>query len=313
MSRVGFEPSSGLYYEVLGKRSSPHDVPILLIHGGGATGACFRSNLDGGPGWADQLAARGYEVWVTDWPGCGRSGNQHVAEVDYGTVVGGYRHLLRDVIGEPVVVVPHSMGGATAWQLVEHEGDLLVGVVAVAASYPGNVPPRATVLREEGSVLVARFEETGVEFVIDRTRGYLYEDDYIYNQAIGSSTRFPMDKVEQMRAGLVGLPPTMLQQRIGVLPGLPAVEDTSTFAGVPIRLLAGSEDPAHRPETEQATAAQFREWGAAVSVVALSDLGMKGNGHFIFFEDNERDVLDAIDRQIAEVVAAGRAREAVRR
>jgi pimeloyl-ACP methyl ester carboxylesterase len=265
------------------------------------TGACFRANLEGGPGWADQLAQRGHEVWVTDWPSCGRSGRLHPIDTEYADVVAGYRRLLRDVIGEPVVVLPHSMGGATTWQLIEHERDVVVGVVAVAASYPGNVPPQAEVLDDDGTVIRARFLETGVEFTVDRRRGYLYEDDYLYNQAISTSTRFPRDRIDRLRAGLVGVPPRMLLQRIGVLPGLPAVENTAAFAGVPIRLVAGTEDPAHTLATERATAAQFSAWGADTSVVWLGDLGIEGNGHFLFFEDNEREVLAVLAAQVDAV------------
>ncbi|MGY1812294.1 alpha/beta fold hydrolase [Blastococcus sp. SYSU D00820] len=306
--RCGYEPTSGLYYEVLGSDgSAPSLPPLLLIHGGGATGACFRGTLDGRPGWADRLAARGHEVWVTDWPGTGRSGGRHLVDIDYADVVDGYRRLLRDVISEPVVVVPHSMGGATTWQLVEHERDLVLGVVAIAASYPGNVPPRATVLTEDGDRIVARFEETGVEFVVDRGRGYLYEDAYIQRQAIATSTRFPRDQVERLRTSFSGLPPKMLLQRIGVIPGLPAVERASAFAGVPIRLVSGPEDPAHTRDVEEATVAQFRGWGADAQVVALADRGISGNGHFLFYEENEEQVLDVVAQQIGEVAEQGAA------
>lgn len=306
MQRSAYEPKSGLYYEVLGTSGSGHP-PILMIHGGGATGGCFRGNLAGGPGWADRLADAGHEVWVTDWPGCGRSGKRHVVDITYADVVEGYRHLLRDVIRRPVVVVPHSMGGATAWQLVEHDRDLVVGVVGIAASYPGNAAPTSQVIDEEGPVVRARFLETGVEFVVDRTRGYIYEDDYVRNQAIATSTRFPRDRVELLRAGFSGLPPTMLLQRIGVLPGLPAVEDTTAFAGIPIRLIAGTKDPAHRPETEQATAAQLRSWGADVTVVDLAELGITGNGHFLFYEENERELFELVAEHVVQVAAATRA------
>jgi pimeloyl-ACP methyl ester carboxylesterase len=303
--RVGHEPSSGTYYEVLGPANA--ETPVLLIHGGGATGACFRSDLHGNPGWADLLAERGHEVWVTDWPGCGRSGNRHLVDLEYADIVAGYRRLLRDVIARPAVVVCHSMGGATTWQLVEHEGDLVRGVVSVAAAYPGNIPPRGKVLREEGDIVHARFLETGVDFRVDRGRGYLYEDDYIYNQGIATSSRFPLDRVDAMRAGLVGFPPRMLLQRMGILPGLPIVEHPSRFAGKPIRLVAGTEDPAHRLETEQATVNLLRSWGADAELVWLGDRGIVGNGHFLFFEDNAAEILDIVAEQMEAVSAvAGR-------
>jgi pimeloyl-ACP methyl ester carboxylesterase len=305
--RIGHEPSSGTYYELLGEGND--GTPVLLIHGGGATGACFRGTLEGGPGWADLLAERGHRVWVTDWPGCGRSGNRHLIDLEYADIVDGYRRLLREVIAEPVVVVCHSMGGATTWQLIEHEGDLVAGVVAVAASYPGNNPPSSTILEEDGAKLTFVFDETGVRFTLDRSRGYIYEDDYIYNQGISTSMRFPRDRVEQMRAGLVPFPPRMLLQRVGLLPGLPAVNDTAPFAGKHIRLVAGTEDPAHTIETERSTTEMLRGWGADAELVWLGDRGITGNGHFLFFEDNSAEVLAIVAEQIdavAGVAPAGR-------
>lgn len=304
---IGHEPRSGTYYEILGAEGA--ETPILFIHGGGATGACFRGDLCGNPGWADLLAERGHEVWVTDWPGCGRSGNRHVIDLEYADIVSGYRRLVRDVIARPIVVVCHSMGGATTWQLVEHEGDLVRGVVSVAAAYPGNIPPRGEILREEGDVVIARFLETGVDFRVDRGRGYLYEDDYIFNQGIATSTRFPRERVDAMRAGLVGFPPRMLLQRMGILPGLPIVADTARFTNKPIRLVAGTEDPAHTLETERATVELLRGWGADVELVWLGDRGIVGNGHFLFFEDNAADILDVIAEQIDGVTAAARSYE----
>jgi pimeloyl-ACP methyl ester carboxylesterase len=299
--RCGNEPSTGTYYEVLGEGG---DAPtVLMIHGGGATGACFRGDLDGNTGWADLLAERGHEVWVTDWPGCGRSGNRNVIDIEYADVVEGYRRLLRDVIGKPVVVIPHSMGGATTWQLVEHEADLVAGVVSVAASFPGNIQSHSSVLSDDGTVIRVRFEDSGAEFTVDRGRGYIYEDDYIYRQAIGGSTRFPLDRVDQMRAGLVPFPPRMLLQRMGVLPGLPPVEDTSGFEGMPIRLVAGTEDPAHTHAIERSTIELLASWGAEAELVWLGDRGIAGNGHFMMFEDNNREVLEVIGEQVDAVAA----------
>jgi len=292
----GHEPGTGLYYERVG---DPGDrPPVLFIHGGGATGACFRATPDGRAGWADLLGAAGYHCWVTDWPGTGRSGNRDPRDVRYDDVVAGYRALVKNVIGEPVVVVCHSMGGAVAWQLVAHEPDLVAGVVAVAAAYPANLAARSQVLEDDGDVVLVRFADTGVINVVDRRTVNFYGDDYIEHQALATSTRFPRAWVGQLRASLVGLPPRMLLQRMGVLDGLPAVADPAGFARARIRLVTGGEDPAHTWAIETRTVELLRSWGADAQLVWLPDLGIEGNGHFLFYEENSEQVLDVVRTQI---------------
>jgi pimeloyl-ACP methyl ester carboxylesterase len=298
-AHVGHEPASGLYYERLGsQRGAP---PLLFVHGGGATGACWRATPDGRVGWADRLADAGRECWLGDWPGTGRSGNRNGLEIEYDDVVDGFRRLLRDVIARPVVVVCHSMGGAVTWQLVQDDGDLVAGVVAVAAAYPANVVARSEVVSDDGNVAVIDFADTGVRMVVDRRVMNLYGDGYIYQQAIATSTRFPEGYVDALRAGLVGLPPRMLLQRLGVLEGMPVVDRPEGFLGKPIRLLTGGEDPAHTREIEERTVSLLRGWGADAELVWLPDLGIEGNGHFLMFEENSDEILDVLVEQIETV------------
>jgi pimeloyl-ACP methyl ester carboxylesterase len=49
-------------------------VPIVLVHGGGLTGASFETTPDGREGWATYFVRRGYTVYVVDTPGRGRAG-----------------------------------------------------------------------------------------------------------------------------------------------------------------------------------------------------------------------------------------------
>lgn len=304
-ARVGHEPRTGLYYELLGPEAAD-GPPLLLIHGGGATGACWRATPDGRVGWADQLADRGHRLWVTDWPGTGRSGNRNGLEIDYAAVVEGYRTLLREVIAEPVVVVCHSMGGAVTWQLVEHESDLVAGVLSVAGAYPANVAPRSRVVSDDGDVAVVDFADTGVRMTVDRRVMNLYGDGYVFQQGIATSTRFPMDRVEEMRASFVGLPPRMLLQRLGVEPGMPTIDSGAGFAGKPIRLLAGAEDPAHTRAIEERTLGLLRGWGAEAELIWLPELGIEGNGHFMFFEENSDELLEVVAAQLTAVGAVAR-------
>jgi pimeloyl-ACP methyl ester carboxylesterase len=58
-------------YQVPASRPSPPS--LVLIHGGGQTGAGFLSTPDGRRGWSDFFLSRGFAVYVVDVPGRGRS------------------------------------------------------------------------------------------------------------------------------------------------------------------------------------------------------------------------------------------------
>lgn len=302
LARCGHEPTTGLYHERLGPEGGDAP-PILLIPGAGVTGACWRVTADGRPGWAELLAAAGHECWVTDWPGTGRSGGRDVLGIRYSDLVEGYLALLRDVIGRPAVVLCHSMGGAIAWQLVAHAPEIVAGVVSVAGAYPGNLVSRSEVVADDGAVAEVRFADTGVRFVVDRTRPYLYEDAYVREQAVATSTRLAPGDVAGLRRGFVGIPPRVLLARLGVEEGMPVVDDPAGFAGMRVRLLAGPEDPAHTRTIEERTIAQLRAWGADAHLTWLADLGIEGNGHFPFTEANSDELAEVVERLLAEVAA----------
>jgi pimeloyl-ACP methyl ester carboxylesterase len=62
-----------MYTQVLTPAKVTHPFPIVLIHGGGGTGATYEKTADGRPGWAYDYAARGFKVYVVDQPARGRS------------------------------------------------------------------------------------------------------------------------------------------------------------------------------------------------------------------------------------------------
>lgn len=298
---VGWETTSGLYWERLGERSAR--PPWLFIHGGGCTGACFRITPDGRRGWAELAAERGNECWVTDWPGSGRSGRTEMLEVDYSYVVAGYVRLLWDIIAEPVVVLCHSMGGPVAWKLVEEAGELVAGVIAVAAAQPGNVSAKGEVRLDDGTKITVHFPASGVDFTVRRDRPYRYGDSYLLGQGIATSKRFPWEHLDAQRSSSVPLSPRLAIQRLGYDGGLPAVEDPSKFAGMWVRWIAGPEDPAHTLEIESPAIELLTSWGADAQMVWLPDRGIEGNGHFLMAENNSDEILGLIATEVEAGVA----------
>ena len=62
-----------MYTQVFTPLHVTHRYPIVLIHGGGGTGATYEKTADGRPGWAYDYARRGFRVYVVDQPARGRS------------------------------------------------------------------------------------------------------------------------------------------------------------------------------------------------------------------------------------------------
>ncbi|TQC49021.1 hypothetical protein EEB14_12120 [Rhodococcus sp. WS4] len=75
-------------YQIPAERSYP--FPVVMIHGGGQTGAGFLSTPDGRRGWADNFVAHGFAVYVVDAPGGGRAqGHDQVGALRPATAVAG--------------------------------------------------------------------------------------------------------------------------------------------------------------------------------------------------------------------------------
>jgi pimeloyl-ACP methyl ester carboxylesterase len=63
-----------MYVSYMIPENAGNHTPIVLVPGGGLTGAEFETTPDGREGWATYFARKGYPVYVVDTPGRGRSG-----------------------------------------------------------------------------------------------------------------------------------------------------------------------------------------------------------------------------------------------
>ena len=59
-------------YFIPAERTFPH--PLVLLHGGGLTGACWETTPDGRPGWLHDFLRQGFAVYVIDNVERGRAG-----------------------------------------------------------------------------------------------------------------------------------------------------------------------------------------------------------------------------------------------
>ncbi|MEQ9125970.1 MAG: alpha/beta fold hydrolase, partial [Alphaproteobacteria bacterium] len=205
--RARFIHSDGMtvYTDILdpdGPEERSARSPIVAIHGGGHTGACYLLTADNRPGWACRFAGAGYQVWLPDWPGCGRSGDVAFEDLTGERVC----RALADVIAAAAAASPtgcvtlltHSMSGALGWRIAELRRADIERIVAVAPGPPGNIQPPADVVSETGTEVVVR--SFGMLRTLQRDRPYVGGAEFVNHKLIGKSRRFP-DAARDMYAG----------------------------------------------------------------------------------------------------------------
>jgi hypothetical protein len=86
--------------------------PLLLLHGGGLTGACFGDTPDGRPGWQWDFLRAGLDVLVADGAGYGRASYRPQPPVPS---LLRDRQALWDLFPTPVSRPPRSTRSSSRW------------------------------------------------------------------------------------------------------------------------------------------------------------------------------------------------------
>jgi pimeloyl-ACP methyl ester carboxylesterase len=274
-------------------------LPLVLLHGGAHTGACYLTTADGRPGWAHKLAEHAHRVIVPDWPGTGRSAKLPFAELTGEVVCGGLARAI-EKIGQPVVLMTHSMSGAYGWRLIEILGSRIAGLVAVAPGPPGNIQPEPTIVRRDTEfVEVAALSLT---WRVPLNEPLLANDQLVDRKLIGASTRFPRDRHAAYRMTLQPLAPRLLYERQNIEGSQIRIRDTSQFRGKPILVVTGTEDIDHPRDVDGRIATWLAEQGAKVDYWFLGDKGISGNGHMMMLETNSDEIAALIAGWIKSTV-----------
>lgn len=271
-------------------------LPVVMIHGGGHSGACYLLTADNRPGWAYRFAEAGYPVWLPDWPGCGRSGDVPFSELTGERVCAALGAVLKEAAATSptgkVVVMTHSMSGAMGWKLAEQNRPLIEKLVAVAPGPPGNIQPEAMVVEEtEDEVVVESF---GMTRRLSRDRAYAGGLEFVSHKLIGKSTRFPEGVLEMYAGHVAGVPPRFLYQRQNIAGSQLRVEDASVFEGLPVMVFTGELDTDHPKDIDGAVVDWLADAGAEVDFWWLPDHGIRGNGHMLMMEENSDELADSI-------------------
>lgn len=286
-----------VYYDVLEPAGGATRPPILMIHGGAHTGACFLATSDGRPGWAQYFAARGHRVLVPDWPGTGRSGGVPLGRLDGALVHAGLADVLA-AAGEPVVVLAHSMGGTFGWKLLESHGARIRKLVAVAPAPPGNIQPAAAVVARGSSFIDVGQPAGVIRLLLDAP--FFPPRGWAERKLIGTGAQFPADRREAYLASLQPIAPRLLLERTNVDGRQLHIVDFAGFAGKPVLLVVGTDDLDHTEAADRPIVEWLNAHGARASFLALGTQGVVGNGHMMMLESNSDAIAAGIERWIDE-------------
>lgn len=290
------EPST--YYEMLTPVGQTDKPPVMMIHGGAHTGACWLATPDGRPGWAHVFVAAGYPVVVPDWPGRGRSGYLSSDKIDGNLVVAGLGKVLAR-IGRPAIVMTHSMSGAYGWKLLELFGEHIAKLVAVAPGPPGNIQPVAEIVSESADTITLR-GTGGTTNTAPLREPAPIDPAFVEQKLIGASTHFPRAFIPNYAEALNPVPPRLFLERRNVRGGQLRVSDFAKYQGKRVLVVTGTDDFDHARAIDEPIAGWLNQNGAKADFIYLGDRGIVGNGHMLMLERNSDDIARLIIDWIEE-------------
>ncbi len=264
----------------------PSSPPILMLHGITSYAGTWQSLVP-------ELAER-FHVLRLDFRGHGGSDRAPGEYLPDGYVADAVA-VCRE-IGQPVVVIGHSLGGATAAALTQRHADLLVG--AILEDPPLGVPGTGEPTLEGNSLLdafrvmresIPQLQASGI--TRDVLAGILAAAPSATGGTFGELLH--PDAIDQMAGSMLAVDASVLDP---VLEGtIPSFLDADGPFGVPTLIVCA--DPA-KPDAvaNPAVAAHFAEISPSTAVLTIA-----GAGHLVHDELASRDafrtaVVDFLDR-----------------
>jgi hypothetical protein len=236
-----------------------HPHPVVLVHGGGGQGLDYLGTPDGRPGWATYLVQDGYVVYVVDRPGHGRSPYQPDV---FGPPAPppGNEFLIGLFAPDTGGSAPHPFAGRhTQWPGGRAIDDPAMGHQLAAAR--AIAADSATAQRLEQRRLTDLLDRVGPSIVVCHSAG----GPAGWLVAPGGPDRI-----------LQAAPPRRL----------------ANLATVPIAVVTGEASAFNY--TDPIVVEVLRQAGCQVDHLRLIEHGIRGNGHAMMLERNNREVLDVI-------------------
>lgn len=266
-------------------------VPIVFVHGGHHTGACWERTPDGRIGWAPYAARRGHPAHVVDWPAHGRSPSRALAGLSLADVAGEIAGVL-EKLGRAAMVT-HSMGGVIGWRAAELARPHVAAIAAIAPGPPANLQaaPSSEEIRTQ-QISDAAYGMRGEPML---AAGNEQAPKPTMARAMWANTpRFPTAAFDDYVATLVPESSRALNERNNIDGTGIAVSGPGALAGIPIAVFTGDEDPRHPRDVDAAVARYF-----GAEFVWLADRGLTGHGHMCMIEHGNLAVADVVFDWIA--------------
>jgi pimeloyl-ACP methyl ester carboxylesterase len=191
-------------------------------------------------------------------------------------VVDAARALLERV--GPAVLVTHSMSGAMGWKLAEQAANLIVALVAVAPSPPGNIQPWWS--------WPAYPESKPIQFTREEVRHFT------------ASPLFPDEAFDAYFQSLVPESARLYNERLNVRGQQLRVDNIDVVRSVPTLVVSADIDPNH-PHGADSRTADF----VGGDHLVLSERGLAGHGHLMMLEHGNTEIaaliLDWLERRRA--------------
>lgn len=289
----GFVSDPSTYYEVLEPVVKTNKPPIVMIHGGAHSGSCYMTTADGRPGWAHVFASNGYTVIVPDWAGTGRSGYVPYDALTGEVVVRGLGKVLA-TLNRPAIVMTHSMSGPFGWKLLELYGDRIASLVAIAPGGPGNVSAPTEFLSDTPDYVEARLAPGAPILKLSRKQPFVAEPGWAVKKLVGTSTRFPRERLDEYVSTLSVIPPKLLLERVNYANSAPHVANFLGYKGKRIALIVGTNDTDHTAEIDKPIVDWLNKNGAHAEFIPLGERGIEGNGHMMMLESNSEQLANGI-------------------
>jgi len=308
-------------YQIPAKRSHPH--PLVMIHGGGQTGAGFLGTPDGRRGWADYFLANGYAVYVVDQPARGRSG---FFRKGYGDAA----HRNADAIAGRFTAPEARKLWPQAERHTQWPGSGVAGDPGFDQFYASQVESMSDaaaverMMREAGAALLdrigpaillthsqggpfgwtiadARPQQVRAILAIEPNGAPVYEvkftgpPDWFEDEAVTRPWGITRGPLTFMPAVSNVADMKFVRQEKPDGPGLvrcwlqarPA-RRLPNLRGIPI-LIVTAEASYHAPY-DHCTSQFLRQAGVEHDFVRLEDVGIRGNGHFMMLEKNNLEI-----------------------